>query len=175
MTFKRTWGDKIAIVAGIYPAKNLFKAKLNNIIGFAVIIRVDFNICQIVLLSKVQGLLIGNLALLIISMQTDQKLYHMFVHVAGALEVAKPHLNTPIVAAGCAMKTVGISDIIHYECGGLTMPELVVLPEELIGLGDIGHLNFDQGLPPGPPEVLVCDIHEVGVIQEISLFISLKI
>jgi hypothetical protein len=159
-----TWGPLIKIVTGIYPFDNLFKAKLNNIICTAVIVRVDFNIGQIVLLSKVQGFLIVNLAFTIISMQTDQKLDHMFVHVAGALEVAKPYLHSPIVATSCAVKTFGICDIKHYECGGLTPPELIVLSEELIGLGDIVHLNFDHRLPCAPPEVFVSDIHEVGVL-----------
>jgi hypothetical protein len=96
-------------------------------------------------------------------MQSDQKFDHMFVHVAGAFEVAKPHRYAPIVATCCAVKAVGIGDIKHYECGGLIPPELVVQPEELIGLGDIIHLNFDHGLPPGTPEVFVGDIHEVGI------------
>ena len=98
------------------------------------------------------------------SMQTDQKLYHSFVHVAGAFEVAKPHLYAPIVATGCVVKAADIGYIKHYECGGLIPPELVVLLEELIGLGDIIHLNFNPGLPHGTPEVFVCDIHKVWVL-----------
>ena len=97
-------------------------------------------------------------------MQTDQKLDHSFVHVAGAFEVAKPHLYAPIVAAGCVVKAVGISDVEHYECGGLIPPELVVLPEELFGLGGIVHLHFNHGLALGTPEVFVGDVHEVGAL-----------
>ena len=97
-------------------------------------------------------------------MQTDQKLDHMFVHVAGAFEVAKPHLYAPVVATGCVVKAAGIGDIKHYECGGLISPELIVLPEELLGLRGIIHLNFDHGFPLGTPEVFVGDIHEVGVL-----------
>ena len=87
----------------------------------------------------------------------------MFVHVAGAFEVAKPYRYAPIIAAGCVVKAFGIGDIKHYECSGLIPPELVVLPEELIGLGDIVYFNFDHGLPTGTPEVFVGYIHEVGV------------
>ena len=65
-------------------------------------------------------------------MQTDQKLDHSFVHVAGTFEVAKPHLHATIVAACCVVKAFGISDIKHNECGGLIPPELVVLLEKLI-------------------------------------------
>ena len=86
------------------------------------------------------------------------------MHVAGAFEIAKPHLNAPIVAAGCVVKAVGISDVKHYECSGLISPELVVLPEELFGLGGIVHLHFDHSLPLGTPEIFVGDVHEVGAL-----------
>ena len=98
-------------------------------------------------------------------MQTDQKLELMFVHVVGALQVAKPHRYAPIVATARVVKAVGIGDIIHDEGGGLAVPDSIVPPEEHIGLGDIFHLNFDHGSPAGTPKIFVGDINEVGVLD----------
>ena len=62
------------------------------------------------------------------------------------------------------VKAFGISDIKHYKSGGLIPPELVVLLKELIGFGDIVHLNFNPCLPPGTPEVFIGNIHKVWVL-----------
>ena len=62
------------------------------------------------------------------------------------------------------VKAVSIGDVKHYECGGLIPPELVVLPEELFGLGSIVHLHLDHCLALGTSEVFVGDVHEVGAL-----------